>query len=169
MSTPRLHLAKFYASGSSSSSILAVSATLTLVSRRELGESCQIGQQLSVSCLCPTTLLLFRLLLKRHIIRTVSQEERSIFWEVIVSVILSKIVYVHVSYSERFPRYSYFTEQTSNTPCPHTSYKVHWCWRWNFRKYIVAYRPVAKRWLTKQRPLLCSARNIRERGDVTQQ
>jgi hypothetical protein len=34
-----------------------------------------------------------------------SQEERTIFWEVIVSVILSqKIVYVHVSYPERFPR-----------------------------------------------------------------
>jgi hypothetical protein len=33
----------------------------------------------------------------------VSQEERSIFWEVIVSVILSKkSVYVHVSYSELF-------------------------------------------------------------------
>jgi hypothetical protein len=36
----------------------------------------------------------------------------SIFWEVIVSVILSKkSVYVHVSYSERFPRQSYFTLQ----------------------------------------------------------
>jgi hypothetical protein len=33
-----------------------------------------------------------------------SQEERSIFWEVIVSVILSINVYVYVSYSERFPR-----------------------------------------------------------------
>jgi hypothetical protein len=37
------------------------------------------------------------------------QEERSIFWEVIVSK--QKSVYVHVSYSERFPRYSYFTVQ----------------------------------------------------------
>jgi hypothetical protein len=36
-----------------------------------------------------------------------------------------KCVYVHVSYSERFPRYSYFTVQTSNTPCPHTSCKLH--------------------------------------------
>jgi hypothetical protein len=36
------------------------------------------------------------------------QELRSIFWEVTVSVILSS-VYVHVSYSERFSRYSYFT------------------------------------------------------------
>jgi hypothetical protein len=34
----------------------------------------------------------------------VSQEERSIFWEVMISVILSKkSVYAHVSYSERFP------------------------------------------------------------------
>ena len=32
-----------------------------------------------------------------------SQEERSIFWEVTVSVILSKNVYVNVSYSEQFP------------------------------------------------------------------
>jgi hypothetical protein len=36
----------------------------------------------------------------------VSQEERSIFWEVIVSVILSKKLYMNMSYSERFPRYS---------------------------------------------------------------
>jgi hypothetical protein len=28
-----------------------------------------------------------------------------------LSVILNKSVYVHVSYSERFPRYSYFTVQ----------------------------------------------------------
>jgi hypothetical protein len=32
---------------------------------------------------------------------------------------------------------SLYTVQTSNMPCPHASYKVHWCWRWNFRKYIV--------------------------------
>jgi hypothetical protein len=32
-----------------------------------------------------------------------SQEERSVFWAVTVSAILSG-VYVHVSYSERFPR-----------------------------------------------------------------
>jgi hypothetical protein len=31
---------------------------------------------------------------------------------------------------------SLYTAQTSNTPCPHTSCKVHWCWRWNFRKCI---------------------------------
>jgi hypothetical protein len=34
-----------------------------------------------------------------------SQEERSIFWVVIVSVIINKkSVHVYVSYSERFPR-----------------------------------------------------------------
>jgi hypothetical protein len=33
-----------------------------------------------------------------------SREEWSVFWEVTVSVILSKKVYVHVSYSKRFPR-----------------------------------------------------------------
>jgi hypothetical protein len=40
-----------------------------------------------------------------------------------------KIEYVRVSYSERFPRESLihvqYTVQTSNTPCPHTSCKVH--------------------------------------------
>jgi hypothetical protein len=30
-----------------------------------------------------------------------------------------------------------YTVQTSNTPCPHTDCKVHWCWRWNFRKCII--------------------------------
>jgi hypothetical protein len=25
----------------------------------------------------------------------------------------------------------------SNTPCPHTSCKVHWCWWWNFQKCII--------------------------------
>jgi hypothetical protein len=39
----------------------------------------------------------------------VFQVERSVFLEVIVSVTLSKIVYIHVSYSEWFPRCSYFT------------------------------------------------------------
>jgi len=41
----------------------------------------------------------------------VSEEEMSIFWEVILSVILSKIVRVHISYSERFSIYSYYTMQ----------------------------------------------------------
>jgi len=40
----------------------------------------------------------------------VSQKEMSVFWEVIVPVILSK----KVSYLERFPRYSYFTVQLQN-------------------------------------------------------
>jgi hypothetical protein len=30
-----------------------------------------------------------------------------------------------------------YTVQTSNTPCPHKSCKVHWCWRKNFRKCII--------------------------------
>jgi hypothetical protein len=34
----------------------------------------------------------------------VSQEEMSIFWQVIVSAILSKRVYLYLSYSEWFPR-----------------------------------------------------------------
>jgi hypothetical protein len=38
----------------------------------------------------------------------------SLFWEAVVSVILGKIVYVHVSYSERFPKQSYFTVQFQN-------------------------------------------------------
>ena len=42
----------------------------------------------------------------------VSQEEMSIFCEVIVELILNKnSVYVHMSYCERFPRQSYFTVQ----------------------------------------------------------
>jgi hypothetical protein len=30
-----------------------------------------------------------------------------------------------------------YTVQTSSTPCPHTSCKAHWFWRWNFRKCII--------------------------------
>jgi hypothetical protein len=41
-----------------------------------------------------------------------SQKESSLFWEVIISVILSKkSVYIHVSYWERCPKESYFTVQ----------------------------------------------------------
>jgi hypothetical protein len=44
-----------------------------------------------------------------------SQEERSIFWEVIVSVILSRNMYMYMcSYSERFPRLCCFTIQFQN-------------------------------------------------------
>jgi hypothetical protein len=38
-----------------------------------------------------------------------SQEERSYFWEVTASAILSKKVYIYVSYSKWFLRYSCFT------------------------------------------------------------
>jgi hypothetical protein len=48
----------------------------------------------------------------RTIIYRVSHEEMSIFCEITTSVILrKKYVYVYISYSERFLRYSYFTEQ----------------------------------------------------------
>jgi hypothetical protein len=60
------------------------------------------------------------------------QEGMPIFWEVIVSVILSKKVYMYMCHIPNS-----FTVQTSNTPCPHRSCKVHWCWRWNFRKCII--------------------------------
>jgi hypothetical protein len=65
---------------------------------------------------------------------------RSVFWEVIVSVILGKKLYMYMhSIPKGFRDRAisvYCTLQTSNTPCPHTSCKVHWCWRWNFRKCI---------------------------------
>jgi hypothetical protein len=74
----------------------------------------------------------------------VSQEESSIFWEIIISSILSKKVYIYMfpipnGFRDRaISVYStLYTVQTSNTPCPHTSCKVHWCWRWNFRKRII--------------------------------
>jgi hypothetical protein len=41
---------------------------------------------------------------QNYFVYRVSREEMSIFWEVIVSVILSKKVYMYVSYSERFLR-----------------------------------------------------------------
>jgi hypothetical protein len=59
----------------------------------------------------------------------VSQEEMSIFREVTVSVILSeKRVYMFIcpipnGFRDR--AISLYTEQKSNTPCPHTSCKVH--------------------------------------------
>jgi hypothetical protein len=62
----------------------------------------------------------------------VSQEERSVFWGVMVSVILSKELYTYMcpipnGLRERaISLYStLYTVQTSNTPCPHTSCKVH--------------------------------------------
>jgi hypothetical protein len=74
---------------------------------------------------------------KQHINKirfTVSQEERSVFWEVIISVILS-MSYSANSFQDR--AISLYIVQTSNTPCPHTSCKVHWCQRWNFRKCVI--------------------------------
>jgi hypothetical protein len=52
-------------------------------------------------------LVLYEIDCLRNYIYRVSEEERSLFWEVIVSVILSKqkSVYVHVSCSERFLRF----------------------------------------------------------------
>jgi hypothetical protein len=55
-------------------------------------------------CICAVQTVRYRLY-------RMSQEERSIFWELIVSVI---IVYILVSCSKQFPRYSYFTVQFQN-------------------------------------------------------
>jgi hypothetical protein len=70
----------------------------------------------------------------------VSQEERSIFWEVIVSVILSKEVYMYMcripnGFRERAT--SLYRRSILSILSPHTSYKVHWSWRWSFRKCII--------------------------------
>jgi hypothetical protein len=74
----------------------------------------------------------------------VSQEERSIFWEVIVSVILSKKVYMYMcpilnGFRDRaISPYStaLYTVQTSNTPCPHTH---HWFRSYDFRLQFLAF------------------------------
>jgi hypothetical protein len=58
----------------------------------------------------------------------VSQEEMLIFWEVIVWVILNKKLYIYmcpIPNGFRDRAISLYTVQTSNTPCPHTSCKVH--------------------------------------------
>jgi hypothetical protein len=62
----------------------------------------------------------------------VSQQERSIFWEVIESVTLSKKVYMYMfpipnGFRDRAISLcsTLYTVQTSNTPCPRASYKVH--------------------------------------------
>jgi hypothetical protein len=59
-------------------------------------------------------------------------------------LILSKKVYMYMcpipnGFRDRaISLYSaLYTVQTSNTPCPHTSCKVHWCWLWNFQKCII--------------------------------
>jgi hypothetical protein len=70
-------------------------------------------------------------------------EGKLIFWEVIVSVIPSELVYIFVCLFRALYS-SQYTVQTTNTPCPHTRCKVNWCWWWNFLKYIILsklYRP----------------------------
>jgi hypothetical protein len=52
----------------------------------------------------------------------VSHEEITLFWEFIVSVIVSKKVYMYmcpIPNSFRDRAISLYTVQTSNTPCPH--------------------------------------------------
>jgi hypothetical protein len=72
----------------------------------------------------------------------VSLEERSIFWEVTLSIIRSKksICTCPIPNGFRDRATSLYstllTVQTRNTPCPHTSCKVHSRWLWNFRKCI---------------------------------
>jgi hypothetical protein len=106
----------------------------------------------------------------------------SIFWKVTVSVILSKIVYMYMrsipnGFRDRaISLYSTLhTVQTSNTPCPHTSCRVHWCRRWNFRKCIIVdklyqlwellvfglfHRPV--RWIKSKNPVILCAIHHRQ-------
>jgi hypothetical protein len=58
----------------------------------------------------------------------VSQEEKPVFCEVIISAILSKNLYMYmcpIRNGFRDRAISLYTVQTSNTPCPHTSCKVH--------------------------------------------
>jgi hypothetical protein len=92
----------------------------------------------------------------------VSQEEWSIFWEVIASVILSKkrstCIYMYMcsipnGFRDRaISLYStLYTVQTSNTLCPHTSCKVHWCWWWNFRKCIIILNKLYEFWRLKNK------------------
>jgi hypothetical protein len=82
----------------------------------------------------------------------VFQEGRSVFWEVIVLVILSAKLYMQMCAIPNGLRDSYFTVETSNTPCPHTSCKVHWCWPWNFRKCIILIKLYQLRHLKKMGP-----------------
>jgi hypothetical protein len=65
-------------------------------------------------------------MVKLGLIHRVFQEERPLLWEVIVSVILSKRsvhVWVHVSYTKWFPRYSYFMLSPTQT-----NTKMHSWW-----------------------------------------
>jgi hypothetical protein len=71
---------------------------------------------------------------RESVVYRVSQEKRSIFWEVIVSVILSKKKKVYMDMCPIPNRFrdrvisqcsTLHTVQTINTPCPHASRKVH--------------------------------------------
>jgi hypothetical protein len=80
----------------------------------------------------------------RQALYRISQEERSVFWEVIGSVNLSKKLCMYMcpirnDFRDRaISLYrTLYTVQTSNTPYPHTSCKLHWCSRSNFRKCII--------------------------------
>jgi hypothetical protein len=65
---------------------------------------------------------------QKHIIYRMSQEERTIFWKLIVSVILSKKLYVYmcpIPNGFRDRAITLYTVHTNNTSCPHTNCKVH--------------------------------------------
>ena len=76
-----------------------------------------------------------------------SQEEMSIFWEVIVSVFLSKNVHMNMcpilnGFQDRaIWMYNRKIVDKKEILCVrtllHTSCKVRWCWRWNFRTLII--------------------------------
>jgi len=53
----------------------------------------------------------------------------SSFMQAITSSVLTSYYCLHKGTSRR--------TQTNNTPCLHTSYKVHWCWQWNFWTFII--------------------------------
>jgi hypothetical protein len=97
-------------------------------------------QLLAYLTLMPYSINLYALYIHMY---SVSQGERSVFWEVIVSVIPSKKVYICLcpilnSFQDRSVSLfiALYTVRTSNTPCSHTSCKVRWCWR-NFQKCII--------------------------------
>jgi hypothetical protein len=90
--------------------------------------------------LCPT----MRNNAKPCVSTQVSQEERSIFWEVTVLVILSKKVYMYTCPIPKGFRdtaislYStLYTVQTNKATCPCMGCKVPWCWWWNCQKFII--------------------------------
>jgi hypothetical protein len=64
------------------------------------------------------------------------QRWKSVLWETIISVIVSKICICTCVLSRTVSEIELF-HYTSNTLCRHTSWKVHWCWQWNFRKCII--------------------------------